>query len=908
MFEFLFNLIVLPLYVTIGFLFDYLLKNTHNIVLIIFIISTLLFVVCLPLYLKADFLQAKEREFQKKLKNKVDIIKRHYKGDERHMLLSAYYRQMHYHPIMRLRSSLGLILQIPFFMAAYSFFSNLTLLDKTRFWKIVSLAKPDHLINIGGYAINLLPIIMTIINILAIFAYTREKFLKRKLSLISVSLFFLILLYNAPSGLVLFWIFNNIFSLIKNICLNFMSQKNLIKLTYITAIIGYCFLQTMLNVHVSMITFMILCFLFIFKNFVVKVCNNFSKSKSLFFLSGLTLFSLIGVYTPLNLISNSPLEFVYSDSSPLGIVFFNMTIWAGVFLFWGGVVYYFSNEFIRKILSIVTLFFVSYSLCNFLLIKMPEFSISDRLGFETNRVNFYNTFEPMYLYFICIVMFFATLFLFLFLKKEKLIRRGILFILLSTISVCIPKFYRIKMVMQEYKNEIEDVEVTDQKLIHLSKNGKNVIVFFLDGFTNTYVPLIFEEKPDFYKQFSGFTYYPNTLSHASYTILGYLPILGGYEYTPMEMDKRDGLFEEKLKQAVTVLPAIFSNNGWNSKVLNPIDIGWTKYMKWGDVSIRDAVTLSSPIFYNDFHIEYQQIPDSVILKSAPEHNTLQFSETTKDNILFYSLLPFLSPQKREYVYDDGSYHHHYKQYKRRYRKEFTRCYSQLAQLETVTDFESSKNSFIVVNNNLPHTPDWLSYPNYDFDPINDTSYKPRLRADANYQSLLQYHVNMASLKLIGKYLDFLKEKGVYDNSRIIIVSDHSYDIDLNGYSNAQRELFGYFNSVLMFKDFNQNGKLKTNKDFMTNADVPMLLVKNLIKNPTNPYTNLKLTDAIKKNLKKYGMLFKRDYKWSPSNYLHKDKVFLPNDNYSFVKGDFHNPRNWHENLKLKEALMLLKNK
>ena len=46
------------------------------------------------------------------------------------------------------------------------------------------------------------------------------------------------------------------------------------------------------------------------------------------------------------------------------------------------------------------------------------------------------------------------------------------------------------------------------------------------------------------------------------------------------MDKRKGMFEEKFAQAITMLPAVFSLNGWSSNIVNPINEGWESET-WG---------------------------------------------------------------------------------------------------------------------------------------------------------------------------------------------------------------------------------------------------------------------------------------------------------------------------------------
>ena len=115
----------------------------------------------LPLYFIAEKYQQKERNFQKLHKLKTDKIKAIFKGDEQYMILSTYYRQNHYHPMYTLWNSLSLLIQIPFFIAAYSYLSHLEILKEASFLFIKNLGKPDALL----YGINILPVFLTLINI-----------------------------------------------------------------------------------------------------------------------------------------------------------------------------------------------------------------------------------------------------------------------------------------------------------------------------------------------------------------------------------------------------------------------------------------------------------------------------------------------------------------------------------------------------------------------------------------------------------------------------------------------------------------------------------------------------------------------------------------------------------------------
>ena len=119
-------------------------------------ISVTISVLTLPFYFYAEKIQQKERLLQKKLKPKIDAIKAVFKGDEQYMVLSTYYRQNNYHPVYSIRNSLNLLIQIPFFIAAYSFITNLYDINGISFIFIKDLGKPDALFSAGLFSVNIL--------------------------------------------------------------------------------------------------------------------------------------------------------------------------------------------------------------------------------------------------------------------------------------------------------------------------------------------------------------------------------------------------------------------------------------------------------------------------------------------------------------------------------------------------------------------------------------------------------------------------------------------------------------------------------------------------------------------------------------------------------------------------------
>ena len=322
----------------------------------------------LPLYNRADAIQREEREREKQMSPGVVHINRVFKGDERYMMLQAYYRLNHYKPVMALRSSLPLLLEIPFFVAAYHFLSNLADFHSTSFGPLANLAAPDGLLKLGVVTINLLPVLMTGINILSSRIYAKDLSRKDKLQLYGMALIFLVLLYNSPSGLVFYWTLNNLFSLVKNL-VNTARNRTAAACSAMSAL-GVAFLAYALLVNrtfslsnLILILLGILLQVPLFYHYVLRRKNGITrepgveklkgKASPVFILGCLFLTLLTGVLIPSSVVNASPAEFVVlmEYCSPLRYVLSAFLLAAGTFLLWFGLFYYLAGTQARRIME-----------------------------------------------------------------------------------------------------------------------------------------------------------------------------------------------------------------------------------------------------------------------------------------------------------------------------------------------------------------------------------------------------------------------------------------------------------------------------------------------------------------------------------------------------------------------------
>lgn len=171
----------------------------------------------IPVFWYAEKLQQRERNVQAEMKPKIDEYKSVFKGYELHLYISNIHKQYNYHPVYAFRSLLGLFIQLPFFVATYHFLSHYTAIQGVSFLFISDLGKPDMLLPLFGNGENVLPFVMTAINLVSSFVYGKMLSRMERINIYVIALLFLVLLYTSPAGLLLYWTCNNVFSLFKSL-------------------------------------------------------------------------------------------------------------------------------------------------------------------------------------------------------------------------------------------------------------------------------------------------------------------------------------------------------------------------------------------------------------------------------------------------------------------------------------------------------------------------------------------------------------------------------------------------------------------------------------------------------------------------------------------------------------------
>ena len=834
-------------------------------------------ILVLPLYKHADKLQSGQRAREKSMENTLRHIKKTFKGDEKVLMTQAYYRICNYKPVYALRGASSLLLQIPFFIAAYRFLSGLELLKGmpsvlldlpqnvgSPVYLIKNLGAPDTMLSINGYSINVLPILMTIINIVSGIVYSKGHLKKEKIQLYITSLIFLVILYNSPSGLVIYWTCNNVFSLCKNVVQRFLEKRNIPS-----------------------------------EDKIGKAL--YRSDNKLFFVCTVFMATMTGLFIPSNILASSSTEFIstYNVFNPARYLFSSFSLGIGFFVIWIGIYYLFSSEKVRHILSVLMAMVCACSIINYMMSGSGLGNLSADLKYDVIPVFPVKSIVLDLILTCCVCILFLLVF-----KKRTIVASGL--ILTGAASIIVVSIINIHNINSSYREYNELYASSDEynslPKIKLSKTGRNVILILLDRAMGPQMLYMINERPDLLEKFDGFTYYHDTVSFGQFTNFGMPPVYGGYEYTPYEMNKRsDELLKDKTNEALKVLPVLFDQNDYGVTVFDP---PYANY-KWdSDLSI-----------YDDYPEINAYISKYKFIDSSGEDVYLAY-ENRKRNFFYFGFMKCVPLPAQNVFYENGNYNNSRSMIRDAglafdpnsdevksgkvslgVKEELKAWYTVLDNLTNITEIsDNEKGEFLMMYNCTTHDPDILQLPDYTPEMyVDNTAFDVdkfysingvKMNMDDIYR-VSHYHVNMAALLRIGEWLDYLKAEGIYDNTRIIITADHGSGIGwFDNFTFGEQIFTEWYLPLLLVKDFDEHG-FNVSTDLMTNADACVLAVSgDVVEEAVNPFTGNPL-DGHQKYDEPLRVIVNENFNVSE---FHGYK-FTPGDWYA-LSGSPYNRDNW----------------
>lgn len=917
---FLYNVFILPIIFLLEILIHFLSPVlNYNPVLAILIVSFIVNFITYPIFKKIEIMCQHDNDKYNSLLPKIKSIKTNFVGPEQRMILNTYFKQNNYHPLLaHFKQSLTLLLQVPFFIASYIVISNNYLFQSDVITAINEAIKTSII------PIRILPILMTVINIISVNIYMKNKTVATKLYSFSLAFIFFVLLYFSPASVVMYWLFNNSFSLLRNVwfyrkkqvwvyasvlifsisTLVFVANNSASWLYVLQAvfIFSILYISYKLLIIINKKPFYVLCFLEFCIIYFVMYALDLERQRDpllrfviiVFFIEALiyvkkyildktkyeltftdfsicTLlnFVVFGVYLPLKII-NSDFNQFYAVITPDNLIKYEMLLGAGVFIVYPSLIYLFIKN-MRKSFYFVTIFFIFYSFFQLCTFSLPKDVLIASMKFEiTNNIEYtdVDVFKDLL---VGLIIFFVCL---LFIRFNLLKYLNIVFFSCLIVYVYMTgvEFFRLN----SYKNNITQQKNTDWT-IQFNQKQKNVLILFMDKAVSGFLPYILEEVPHLKEDFDGFVYYPYMVSYSPHTLYSTPSLLGGYEYIPQKMQndtKRN--IVDKHNESISVLPEIFRTNGFDVTLIDIPDINY------GD-----------PDKENIYHKDIKYINSNGVFIDREEN----YMDLIKRNIFFFTLFRIAPTLFKNDIYDNGLY------MQRSVTKAaylYKTCFNLIINYKVFKKFisnitsinNSSKGSFVIMHSLLSHARGLIT-DNYEI--TNDINKTKKTSRYFNQERTIQdYNVNMLTYQLLAKLFKVLKDKNIYDNTKIIIMSDHAdYYTDIPHVDPK----ISQNHAILLYKDFNDRGKIRISSNLMTGADISTLAVDNIIDNPLNPFTCKQLSsDEKSKGVDIIKTLFrKRD----PRQFSTNDRTYLYDENVEYLHIDENNIKDF---IKIEGAL------
>lgn len=817
MLDFFYNLTISPLILILESLLNFLFELTSNYGISIILLSILLNIILFPLIRKAIQKENHIIKIQGKIAPKIKSIKKAFKGEEQISMIKTLYRQNNYNPLYSLLGNLSLFIQIPFFIALFILLKDNLNLQGERFLFINNLSLPDNIV----FGINLLPILMLIINILATFIQSKDR-KDSSYSTYMLPIIFFIIVYNMPAILLLYWITNNIFFLFPNKNKKALKGSSLFLYQFIILFLflivtnytwlPFVFFQKYNNFYIFVLYLLLISFFItIISKLLISILlekdyfNSIKTNDNLFYLLIWTLFFyLYFVFTSFFITSPDIIMFGEYFISQLFIKAITFLIISSFICY----IFYIIFDEIKQKVSLFLLSFVLFIfIINAFFIKI-DYGLLDTFIFpnsEKLNLSFLkNIFDIIFIILILFISFIVIR------KYQKHLMQLLIILNIVGVSTIFINFSSVNTLINQQKLELE--KNTSEKIFHYSKEGKNIVIIMLDRAFGGFVPDIFKDEPYLKNDFEGFTWYPNTLSSNNNTLGALQTIYGGENYIINNISKykKGTPLKDKRDHAYKLYIDNFSKKDYELLYFAPTLAGSSFS---GDCTIFDNDKLKC---FNTFRMPI----------SKENIKSKQIISKIYKQIMMLSFFKVAPISLKKNIYQNGFWLGN-----SAFQVIATNLYKthkdNLEIMQKLSDLKSKeKNTFKIITNLLTHSPSFTD------DLCNSTSTinQELVKRFKNIHTAKHYSSMKCSIKILNKYFKWFKEKNIYDNTMFIITSDHAYPLYnpmLEKITTKVDDDFSYYQSLLMIKPFNEKSTIKTDFTHRMNYELPFIVCKEI---------------------------------------------------------------------------------
>lgn len=553
--------------------------------------------------------------------------------------------------------------------------------------------------------------------------------------------------------------------------------------------------------HILISSFYYLTELFKNKLLRFKVENN--KEFKFLFLSLLLIIGNIIIYSPLTVLTSSTGTFTISIGKTVAYYLLIAMVAIGLLM---GLYKVFSNH--RRFLFLLIVVICSIAAWGYTYLLPGDFGNLD--GTVLTEANKLNLSKAKVLFEILSLIAVAALLLLLFVKKFNIIFAVVVILNLMSFAQTVSNTVSYLSKSTDLTKGIDNNELNER--IFSFSSDENVVVLMLDMFCGGFMPEILEQAPELKSDLEGFTWFPNTLSIANNTFTSTPSIMAGYEYTPDNMNKRGQKLSEQYEDIYMAYNEKFKPVEWD------VSVGGLYYYTEKEKFEKNGINY---YLNKDLYSYWKNKPENRKkinqLLSPNEYRNIFMA------IGLFKASPFML--KSTIYYDSrwlntnqgGMAIDHILENKALFEL-----------LPKESNVNSPVKTFKYFSNDLTHSP-WGLDENGELrkDYIVNTPEQIQVKGGNYVNPELARNTFTETLKKLVKWFEWMKEEGIYDNTKIVIVSDHGISglspmfgdfmhvEDLNG-----NPLFptGRIHPIMLVKDFNCTGDLEISDKLLSNSD------------------------------------------------------------------------------------------
>ena len=903
--DLLFSLTIGPLQLIYEVLYNGLVSITHNYGWALILLSFVTTLITVPLGKAVSNHIRKERLIESILDPQIKKIKATSTGAEQSKRIRNLYKRYSYNPLYSIRLAFGVLIQLPFLIGAYWMIAEHPSLSGISFGPIADISQPDNLLgginvlplimtaaNLGVVAISaqmpkrdrIQAIVIAILFLVLLYSapaalliyWTVNNILLLVRALIQKRNFGIKLPsvnYHITSG----WkwgIFAYVVAVLATITtvpyfgfsahrigiikactdtifltlilatltasVSFRSKTNTFKSVLCIAVAAYLSIRTfsfwilaldrskLTTQFIVLIPILVLILRFAdFSKLLLQLKKIFRviRLESLLCPSFIFLLLLICFYLPVTIYSSDPLSFDISTSEIIKQLCINLEaglvlsiiIWLAIKNFEIGIklIAWLSSIFAAVAFTYTFIISPDYGVLSSFVLSKPE-----GLYLQANK----------YFDISIITVLLVGISALIILNKVKLLSWT--FWCSSLVLICSSAYSLfntevINKSIQKHPNQTV-IPQNIQDFFTFSENKKNIIVIMLDMFTGGNIREILQIHPDLSKKFDGFTWYEDSMSAGSFTIYGKPGILGGEETTPVNLNKdKSQSLEEKI------------NTGW-AKFLNVLqkenyrvsiyDHTWLKTEILQPKLIKPANLINTYWMWDGFSSRW----------AKANHLTVNSSLSPVKTLYAISLFRASPLSIKKKIYANGQW----AKTVDTNQNNLNWALNNLSLLDGLSTTSSSRitkeNTFKFFINELTHVP-WSLNAQCKPSTIGKGSGNEKER-NKNGTFSAHLHVEYCALESVITFLNWLKDNGIYDNTMVILVSDHGRKDSAQVFETWGKPYPIDLHSLLMVKPFEQRGELVIDTQSLTaNWDVPVMILNEIDLTNTYPWKDKKRT-------------------------------------------------------------------